>query len=165
MAADVDICCAQNDGKPMNKMTPDQILAELQQLSDSPDANARLPLEIVRLLHENFDHYDWVGLYMLEGDDLVLGPFLGAPSPHTRIKVGDGICGAAAAEEQTIVVDDVNADPRYLACSIHTKSEIVVPVFRDGKVVGEIDVDSNTPAAFNNGDREFLEKVAEFLAL
>ncbi|MFH2055687.1 MAG: GAF domain-containing protein, partial [bacterium] len=127
-------------------------------------AAERLPLEAVRLLHENVDHYDWVGIYHLEGDELVLGPFLGVPSPHTRIKIGDGICGAAAAQEQTIIVDDVNADSRYLACSIHTKSEIVVPIFKDGEVVGEIDIDSDRPAAFNNGDRSFLEQIAEILS-
>ena len=72
--------------------------------------------------------YSWVGIYLLDGNELVLGPFVGKPSPHTRIPLGRGICGAAAAEKATIIVDDVNADPRYLACSIETQSEIVVPI-------------------------------------
>jgi len=101
---------------------------------------------------------------VLEGDELVLGPFLGKPSPHTRIPLGRGICGAAATEKATIVVDDVNADPRYLACSIETKSEIVVPIMRGNDVLGEIDIDSDQPAAFGARDRALLEPVAALLA-
>ena len=108
--------------------------------------------------------YTWVGIYLLDGNELVLGPFLGKPSPHTRIPLGRGICGAAAAEKATIIVDDVNADPRYLACSIETKSEIVVPIMQDGTVLGEIDIDSDQPAAFGQDDRTLLEEVAALLA-
>ena len=82
----------------------------------------------VAVLKDAIPEYTWVGIYLLDGDELVLGPFLGKPSPHTRIPLGRGICGAAATEKATIIVDDVNADPRYLACSIETKSEIVVPI-------------------------------------
>ncbi len=108
--------------------------------------------------------YSWVGIYLLDGNELVLGPYLGKPSPHTRIPLGRGICGAAATEKQTIIVDDVNADPRYLACSIETKSEIVVPIMLDGVVLGEIDIDSDTPAAFGDEDRRLIEAVAAMLA-
>ena len=146
-------------------MTPQEIFARLQQIAADPEAVKKLPLETVRLLHENFEHYDWVGIYHIADDELVLGPFLGKPSPHTRIKVGHGICGSAAEQGQTIIVDDVNADPRYLACSLETKSDIVVPIFKNGKVIGEIDIDSNTPAAFTDQDREFLETIAQLLAL
>jgi GAF domain-containing protein len=120
--------------------------------------------QAVRLLKDGVPHYTWVGIYVLEGEDLVLGPFLGKPSPHTRIPLGQGICGAAASEKATIVVDDVNADPRYLACSIETKSEIVVPIMRDGEVFGEIDIDSDQPAAFGAPDRALLEPLAALLA-
>ena len=92
--------------------------------------------------------YTWVGIYLLDGNELVLGPFVGKPSPHTRIPLGRGICGAAATEKTTIIVDDVNADPRYLACSIETRSEIVVPIMLDTEVLGEIDIDSDRLAAF-----------------
>jgi L-methionine (R)-S-oxide reductase len=109
-------------------------------------------------------HYDWVGVYLLDGNELVLGPFSGRSSPHTRIPLGRGICGAAAAEKATIVVDDVNADPRYLACSPDTRAEIVVPIMRNGDVLGEIDVDSDQPAAFGDADRHLLEAVAAMLA-
>lgn len=118
----------------------------------------------VRVLKERLPHYTWVGIYLLHGNELVLGPFLGKPSPHTRIPLGRGICGAAAAERETIVVDDVSADPRYLACSVETKSEIVVPIMRGPDVLGEIDIDSDQPAAFGAADRELLESVAALLA-
>ena len=118
----------------------------------------------VELLKREMPHYTWVGIYLLEGDELVLGPFLGKPSPHTRIPLGRGICGAAATEKQTIIVDDVNADPRYLACSLETKSEIVVPIMAGDRVLGEIDIDSDQRAAFDDEDRKLLEAVAELLA-
>jgi L-methionine (R)-S-oxide reductase len=116
---------------------------------------------VVDVLHDRFDHYSWVGIYLVEGDDLVLGPWKGPEATeHVRIRVGQGICGAAAATGQTEVVDDVNEDDRYLACFPSTRSEIVVPISYDGSVVGEIDIDSDRPAAFDDDDRAFLEKVA-----
>lgn len=121
----------------------------------------------VRALAAAMPHYTWVGIYVLHSNELVLGPFVGKPSPHTRIPLGRGICGAAAAEKATIIVDDVNADPRYLACSVETRSEIVVPIIDDprgrNEVLGEIDIDSDGLAAFNGDDRELLEAVAEVL--
>lgn len=120
--------------------------------------------EAVRLLKERLPHYSWVGIYLLEGDELVLGPYLGKPSPHTRIPLNRGICGAAASQKQSIIVDDVNSDPRYLACSIETKSEIVVPIMRGESVLGEIDIDSDQGSAFGDQDRILLEAVAGALA-
>jgi L-methionine (R)-S-oxide reductase len=149
----------------LNYLTEDDLLARLREVAASPEAKHRLPLEVVHLLKHNYPHYDWVGIYNLEADDtLVLGPFLGKPSPHTRIKTDSGICGAAVREEQTIIIDDVNADPRYLACSLETKSEIVVPIFKNGSVVGEIDIDSHRHAAFTQSDRKLLEEVAKILS-
>ncbi len=118
----------------------------------------------VSMLKDRVPDYTWVGIYLLEGDELVLGPYRGKPSPHTRIPLGRGICGAAASAKATIVVDDVNADPRYLACSIETKSEIVVPIMDGARVLGEIDIDSDRPAAFGEADRQLLEAVAARLA-
>jgi L-methionine (R)-S-oxide reductase len=118
----------------------------------------------VAILKESVPHYTWVGVYLLEGDELVLGPFLGKPSPHTRIGLDSGICGAAAAAKDTIVVDDVNADPRYLACSLETQSEIVVPLMRGSDVLGEIDIDSDTRGAFGEEDRRLLERLAVVLS-
>jgi GAF domain-containing protein len=118
---------------------------------------------VVDLLTANAG-YTWVGIYRLDGDDLVLGPYRGKPSPHTRSPLGQGICGAAATAKATIIVDDVNSDSRYLACSLETQSEIVVPILRDGAVLGEIDIDSDRPAAFDQDDRRLLEAVADSLS-
>jgi L-methionine (R)-S-oxide reductase len=118
----------------------------------------------VTVLKDQMPDYSWVGIYLLEGNELVLGPFLGKPSPHTRIPLNQGICGAAASHKATIVVDDVDADPRYLACSLETRSEIVVPILRGANVLGEIDIDSDKRAAFGPADRELLESVAEILS-
>jgi GAF domain-containing protein len=116
---------------------------------------------VVDVLHDQFDDYSWVGIYLVEGDDLVLGPWRGPEATeHVRIPVGQGICGAAAATGRTEVVDDVNADPRYLSCFPSTRSEIVVPIAHEGRVVGEIDIDSDRPAAFGEDDRALLERVA-----
>jgi GAF domain-containing protein len=120
---------------------------------------------VVDDLHDRFEHYSWIGIYLVEGDDLVLGPWQGPEATeHVRIPVGQGICGAAAASGQTEVVDDVNADSRYLACFPSTRSEIVVPIAYEGQVVGEIDIDSDRPAAFREDDRAFLERVAQLIS-
>jgi len=119
---------------------------------------------MVKLLHERMLKYNWVGFYMLEpGADppiLVLGAFEGAMTPHTRIPLNQGICGAAASSGQTVVVDDVSKDSRYLACSLETKSEIVVPVFVHGQVIGELDIDSHFPAAFTAEHQELVQYCA-----
>lgn len=122
--------------------------------------------ETAQAIAGELPNYNWVGFYMLDPLDpemLVLGPFVGDPTPHVRIPVHQGICGAAVASRETIVVDDVNADPRYLSCSIRTRSEIVVPIRMDGKVIGELDIDSHITAAFTDADRRFLEQVAEIV--
>jgi len=148
----------------MRTLVREEVLRSIRKLtSDSPDAPS-LMAEIVALLQRARPHYHWVGIYLLEGDELVLGPFVGKPTPHTRIPLHKGICGAAASSGQTLIVDDVNADPRYLACSLETRSEIVVPIAREGQVLGEIDIDSDRPAAFTDDDRRLLESVAEILA-
>jgi GAF domain-containing protein len=116
---------------------------------------------VVDALQEQVEHYSWVGIYLVEGDDLVLGPWRGPQATeHVRIPIGQGVCGAAAASGVTEVVDDVNADERYLACFPSTRSEIVVPILHDGRVVGEIDIDSDRPAAFGDVDRTALERIA-----
>jgi L-methionine (R)-S-oxide reductase len=139
-------------------MTNDEALATIGS-ADDPLAAA------VEVLQGRFEHYSWVGIYLVEGDELVLGPWQGPEATeHVRIPVGQGVCGAAAASGVTEIVDDVNADPRYLACFPSTRSEIVVPIALNGRVVGEIDIDSDRPAAFGQEDRDFLERVAELIA-
>jgi L-methionine (R)-S-oxide reductase len=131
----------------------------------APSAEVFMNL-IVQLLHDKLSRYNWVGFYMIDPKDsnmLVLGPFRGSMTPHTRIPLNQGICGAAASSGQTVIVDDVNKDPRYLACSLETKSEIVVPVFAKGKVVGELDIDSHFLAAFGLEDRKLCEHAAKLL--
>jgi GAF domain-containing protein len=121
--------------------------------------------QVIALLHDRFDRYNWVGMYFVEGDELSLGPWKGPQATeHARIPVGQGVCGAAAVSGRTEIVDDVNADPRYLACFVSTRSEIVVPVLFDGMVVAEIDIDSDQPAAFTDADRVFLERVATLIS-
>jgi L-methionine (R)-S-oxide reductase len=127
-----------------------------------PDAAAQ---RVVATLHDRFPHYDWIGVYWVEGTDLVLGPWVGPEATeHTRIPIGTGVCGAAAESGRTEIVPDVNADPRYLSCFASTKSEIVVPIFHEGEVVGEIDIDGSDLDAFDDTDARFLEEVAALLA-
>jgi L-methionine (R)-S-oxide reductase len=139
---------------------------ELEQLAHTARSTDNLMSQIVELLHDRMLKYNWVGFYMLETTSdgeppmLVLGAFQGAMTPHTRIPLHQGICGAAASTGKTVIVDDVSKDPRYLACSLETKSEIVVPVFVRGKVVGELDIDSHFPSAFKDEDRELVEHCA-----
>lgn len=143
---------------------PLEVRRNLNRLVLSAHDATELMSGITKLLHDSMLKYNWVGFYMLEKDAqppiLVLGPYQGAMTPHTRLSLHQGICGAAASSGQTVVVDDVNSDPRYLACSLETKSEIVVPIFVKGKVVGELDIDSHFPAAFSAEDRELVEHCA-----
>ncbi|HWZ97874.1 MAG TPA: GAF domain-containing protein [Candidatus Dormibacteraeota bacterium] len=142
------------------------LIAELTSLAASATNVDALMNSIVNLLHEKLTRYNWVGFYMIDPKDsnmLVLGPFRGSMTPHTRIPLNQGICGAAASSGKTVIVDDVNKDPRYLACSLETKSEIVVPVFAKGKVVGELDIDSHFIAAFGPDDRKLCEHAAQLL--
>jgi GAF domain-containing protein len=105
--------------------------------------------------------YDWVGIYWLEEDSLVLGPWSGRQATeHARIAVNSGICGAAARELRTVIVDDVRSDPRYLACFLETRSEIVVPIFAAGDLIGEIDIDGTEVGAFGELEKAFLEALA-----
>jgi len=145
---------------PSHNDVLNDITRQIQSEADDDRAMAAA----VATLKRRMPDYSWVGIYLLDGNELVLGPFEGKPSPHARIPLGRGICGAAASEKATIIVDDVNADPRYLACSIETKSEIVVPIMAGGEVLGEIDIDSDRQAAFGAADKTLLEAVAAQLA-
>jgi L-methionine (R)-S-oxide reductase len=136
----------------------------IEAIANAPDADAAMTAA-VGILAREVPTYHWVGIYLLVGNELVLGPFVGAPSPHTRIPLGRGICGAAATEATTIIVDDVNSDSRYLECSLETQSEIVVPIIHGGVVLGEIDIDSHERAAFGPTDRDLLEEVASQLGV
>jgi L-methionine (R)-S-oxide reductase len=152
----------------MPAATSKQDLArELEHRAVSSPSAEHLMTSIASRLAQQLPKYNWVGFYMLEQGAkepaLVLGPFIGAPTPHTRIPLDQGICGAAAASGQTVVVDDVHSDPRYLSCSTETKSEIVAPIFVQGEVVGELDIDSHSPAAFGPDDRQLVEHCARLV--
>jgi GAF domain-containing protein len=145
----------------------EEVRKEVSSLNSEARGADQLMDGITRLLHAKMLKYNWVGFYMLESGTkppvLVLGHFQGAMTPHTRIPLNQGICGAAASSGKTVVVDDVHSDSRYLACSLETKSEIVVPVFVRGAVVGELDIDSHFPAAFGIEDRELVEYCAQLV--
>jgi len=151
---------------PDSSLTQEMIavLSEIRRLASTASSLESLQKEIAEIISQRLSYYSWTGFYMLDVNDpgiLVLGPFVGDPTPHVRIPVSQGICGAAAASGETVIVDDVNADPRYLSCIIETKSEIVVPIYAHDLVVGEIDIDSHRIAAFSQADRSFLEEVAQ----
>src|SRR5450755_3263185 len=145
----------------------DEVRDEVSAMAQSALNAQELMQRMVKLLHERMLKYNWVGFYLLEpGAEppmLVLGAFEGAVTPHTRIPLNQGICGAAASSGQTVVVDDVNQDPRYLACSLETKSEIVVPVFAHGRVVGELDIDSHFAAAFTAEHQNLVQHCARLV--
>jgi L-methionine (R)-S-oxide reductase len=141
------------------------VLAEVERIVAGDEPSDEILRRVVDLLHDGIESYSWVGIYFVEGDELALGPWRGPEATeHVRIPVGQGICGAAAASGETEVVDDVNADDRYLSCFVSTRSEIVVPIVYERLVVAEIDIDSDTPAAFGDADRELLERVAALIS-
>lgn len=120
--------------------------------------------DVVNFLYENFESYSWIGIYLVDEDCLVLGPWKGKhATEHTKIPIGKGICGAAAASGKTELIGDVSSDRRYLSCFVSTKSEIVVPIKKGKKVFGEIDIDSDRKNVFTEKDKVFLERVAAYL--
>ena len=119
--------------------------------------------KVVRLVHEAHPSWDWSGIYLLKGDVLVLGPST-APADHDRIEVGEGVCGTAVSEDRNQVVEDVREVENYLACSIHTRSEIVVLIRHEGEIVGQFDIDSDTVGAFTTEDEALLEELAAVVA-
>lgn len=131
---------------------------ELFRKTDDPK---RLNEGVCEIVNITLPWHAWVGIYLVEGSDLVLDAWRGpAATEHTRIPIGYGLCGYAAEHGESIVVDDVSKDDRYLQCFSHTKSEVVVPIMHQGEVLGEIDVDGDKIAAFDENDRMLLEEVA-----
>ena len=122
-------------------------------------------LALCKLLRENIAHYDWVGFYFADvtKKELTLGPFVGEPTEHTRIAFGQGICGQAADLKKPFVVQDVRKVTNYLSCSVKVMSEIVFPIFREGTIVGELDIDSHTVAPFTEKDTALLEKICDIV--
>lgn len=143
------------------KEHPETLARKVQQAIES---GGNVLDKVVSLIKGHSEKYTSVYIYVVKGDELVLESYIGRPTQHIKIPLSKGLCGAAAREGKTIVVSDVSKDPRYIACSIDTKSEIVVPVRVGGKVVAEIDIDSDYLDAFSEEDRKKLEEVASVLS-
>ena len=140
-----------------------QLVNGIQSAIATATSRQRVLEVAVKLIDDHSEDFNWTGFYMLDGDVLRVGPYIGPETEHTVIELNRGICGAAASQKKTVVVDDVRSDPRFLACSIHTRSEIVVPLLDGETVIGEIDIDSNRPGNFTTEDREMLEAVAKVI--
>ena len=134
---------------------------EVRTLFENSGSNNEVQQSICELLKERVPYYDWVGFYFKNGtkEELKLGPYAGAPTDHTIIPFGKGICGQVAVSNQNFVVPDVAAQDNYIACNLTVKSEIVIPMFKNGENIGQIDIDSNTPDPFTKADENFLEWV------
>ncbi len=132
---------------------------KLQQILQSDIAFSDQLQQITAFYYENVPYYNWVGFYFADEDqnELILGPYSGAETEHTRIPFGKGICGQVAVSDQNFVVPDVNAEENYLSCSIETKAEVVIPIFKSGKNIGQIDIDSHFINPFQKEDIEELE--------
>ncbi|AZI67907.1 GAF domain-containing protein [Kaistella daneshvariae] len=137
-----------------------EIKKRLSSIIESPAHNTEVKLQkICQLLDQEIPYFNWTGFYFKNGDkdELILGPYVGAPTDHTIIPYGKGICGQVAVSNETFVVPDVHEQDNYLSCSIDTKAEIVVPIMKDGKNIGQIDIDSHKIDPFTDEDREMLE--------
>lgn len=137
-----------------------KILAELSACVQNQDCRDTLAEKAVREIHASLPQAGWTGIYWLRGDELHLGPFIGPPTDHVRIPVGTGVCGTAVSEDRDQVVADVRTRENYLACSATTRSEIVVLIRSGGKVLGQIDIDSDQVGAFSASDHGFLRMIA-----
>ena len=148
-------------------MNLDQLKPQITSIifNEATTVDERL-LSICNVLESNVPYYNWVGFYFRNGDkeELKLGPYVGAPTDHTIIPFGKGICGQVAVSNKNFVVPDVSAQDNYIACSITVKAEIVIPIFVGGENIGQIDIDSNTPDPFTEQDERFLEFVCNEVA-
>ena len=145
----------------------EQLLKKIDKLTRSPLPVIEALFAICDMLKTMVPAYDWVGFYLVDREnkrELVLGPYVGVPTEHDRIPFGKGVCGQAAERKETIVIQDVSKEDNYLSCSMDVQSEIVVPIFKDGELIGEIDIDSHEAASFSEDDTEFLKSAAEMVA-
>lgn len=141
------------------------VLDEVRAAINSNRPRGEILREICVILNRSVQHYTWVGFYLADdsGKELILGPYVGEPTEHARIGFGQGICGQAAARQETFVVQDVSQETNYLSCSARVKSEIVVPILKDGRVTGELDIDSHSLAPFTADDSALLEQICRDL--
>lgn len=143
------------------------IVSEVEQMVRVNENREATLQAICQLLHDHIDYYHWVGFYLVDPQkdrELYLGPYVGEPTEHTRIPFGKGICGQAADKETTFVIQDVSRENNYLSCSAQVKSEIVVPMFKNSRVIGQIDIDSHVLSPFSEADQKLLERICELAA-
>jgi GAF domain-containing protein len=139
----------------------------IRKILDSPRSREARLQAICEELKTAGPHYDWVGFYLVDSEvegELVLGPYAGEPTEHVRIKFGQGICGQAASTRETFVIQDVTQETNYLSCSPDVKSEIVLPIFNEDELVGELDIDSHDLAPFSEADRRLLDRICRWIA-
>lgn len=142
----------------------EEVLKEIEQIGCVGGSVDEALKATVRILKREREHYDWVGIYLLEGDTLILHNYIGKATDHTRIPVGTGVCGAAVAERANKTIDDVRSIDNYLACSLETRAEIVALIRRGDEIFGQIDIDSDTVGAFTGEDESLLSGAADLLA-
>jgi len=145
-------------------VSANEIVSRVEQSVNSGASRDEVLREAVSVLKQERKHYNWVGIYLLEGDMLVLHNYIGKPTDHTHIPVGKGVCGVAVAQGANQIVGDVTKLDNYLACSAETRAEIVVLIKQDGLILGQIDIDSDLEDAFNHDDEALLNDVADLLA-
>lgn len=146
----------------------DALRQRIRTILDSPRSREARLQAVCEELKTSVPHYDWVGFYLVDSEaeeELVLGPYAGEPTEHVRIKFGQGICGQAASTRETFVIQDVTQETNYLSCSPDVKSEIVLPIFKDDELVGELDIDSHDLAPFSEADRRLLDRICRWVAL
>ena len=144
------------------------LLSDINNISSQKSDKSQKLWSICKLLQTKISYYNWVGFYLVDPaspQELVLGPYVGEPTEHSRIPFGKGICGQAASQEKTFIVQDVSKENNYLSCSLDVKSEIVVPIFKNGKIIGELDIDSHDLEPFDENDNRFLDKVCGFVSI
>jgi L-methionine (R)-S-oxide reductase len=154
------------DGQRTGSRDRSELKAEVEGrvVSDAPDEEVLDA--VMRLVHEAHPLWDWSGIYLLVDGTLVVGPFVGSDEmpEHSRIEVGDGVCGTAVAEDRNQLVEDVRELDNYLACSLSTRSELVVLIREGGRIVGQFDIDSDERGAFTNEDEALLEELATLIS-
>ena len=142
----------------------DEIVGLIEQEVDSSATRDEVLQYAVQILKQEREHYNWVGIYLVEGDTLVLHNYIGKPTEHTHIPIGRGVCGVAVAEGANQIVGDVTKLDNYLACSVETRAEIVVLIRRGSKIFGQIDIDSDLENAFTKEDEDLLSRVGDLTA-
>jgi len=151
----------------MNTIFPNipSLLASVDTIVSSSGSREDVLQKVSQLLADEVGHYHWVGFYIVDdsGENLILGPYVGAPTDHVKIAFGKGICGQVAVSETSRIIQDVSLEDNYLSCSSNVQSEVVFPIMKDGKFVAELDIDSHTISPFTDKDNELLEAVCEKL--